>query len=316
MGLFKDFLRWFVWFPFRWFLKLLPLDIVYILGSVGGWAHYILHKEARGYLREEMQIIFKDKDEKEIKNIVIDVFRNHFKNELELLLFPTLTREKLARMVSMEGQEKLEKAIIEGNGVILLIAHFGANLLFIPYFGHMGYKFNQISMPANIWEGMVEKPSFFLRKVLEMRTKYVENLPVRHISATSSLKQAFKCLKVNEILCIAGDGGIGEKTKVSFLKQSAHFPIGPFAFAAKTHAVVLPAFMIRQKNNRHKLIIESPFEIINKGKRKEYNSAIQAYAKILEKYVYKYPDHYGWLLYSAKTQERNDKYPFIIKELT
>lgn len=313
MGIVKDFIRWIVWFPFRWFLLLLPFGAICGLGRMAGLMQSALYGTARRHIEAQMSLTFPDKSHKEIKRIARESFVNHMQNEFELLLFPTMNRQTIESIITIEGREHLDRALGECRGVILLISHFGANLLFIPAFGHMGYKFNQMSVPATEWENKVGRSFYFLRAVLKLRTRYVEELPVKHIPVTSTLKPAFKCLKANEILCIAGDGGagVGEKVKVPFLGRFVYLPFGAFAIAARTKAVVLPAMMVRQPDCRHRMVILPPMAIEDGGGTKDYTQSVRNYAKILEKYIYEYPDHYGWMFYCAKTQESNDRYPFM-----
>jgi lauroyl/myristoyl acyltransferase len=72
-----------------------------------------------------------------------------------------------------------------------------------------------------------------------------------------------------------------------------------------TDAAALPVFIVRQKDNKHKIIIHEPVANLNNGFDKEafIDTWMKNYTRLFERYVQSYPDHYARYLYTIR------KYP-------
>jgi Lauroyl/myristoyl acyltransferase len=82
----------------------------------------------------------------------------------------------------------------------------------------------------------------------------------------------------------------------TFFGTKAATATGPVVFAMRTKAPILPMFIVRQKDDTHKIIIEPPLYIEEKEDYKEtliYNVA--RITKIIENYIRKYPQEWGWI---------------------
>jgi len=132
------------------------------------------------------------------------------------------------------------------------------------------------------------------KKALELRWEQELSLPVKHVNVFSSLKEAFFCLKHNEILGIAMDGGGGkDRIGVDFLGRKAFFSTGALEIAIRTGCTVLPVFMVRDQQGGNTMIVEPPLEIVDEGtKREMIQKSMNCFVKRLEWYVLKYPYHY------------------------
>jgi len=120
-----------------------------------------------------------------------------------------------------------------------------------------------------------------------------KSLPVKHINVFGSLKEAFACLKRNEILGVAIDGG-GGKTRVAlpFLGRKALFSTGAMEIALRTGCPVHPTFIVRSRAGPQTLIIEPAFDCGRPGAPDSVRRAMSVFIERLEEYVYNHPDHY------------------------
>lgn len=224
------------------------------------------------------------------------------KDTFETWMFPTLTQGKVREMSYFVGRENLDEALVKGRGAIILLTHFGFRKLILPALGYEGYKVHQIAAkPISL-----KKQGWFMavhNKTMDIELKCEKALPVDFVYIDESLRPIFTALKNNEIIVIAIDGPIGHKRiAVKFLNRTAHLSPTSISLSLKTKAPVLPAFVVRQKNNRHTIIIEKPLSL-QAGEERQVvmQEALNNFIHIFEKYVLAYPCHYVDWLYRAQS---------------
>jgi KDO2-lipid IV(A) lauroyltransferase len=95
-------------------------------------------------------------------------------------------------------------------------------------------------------------------------------------------------------VALAGDRDFTEKGLVlDFFGKPAFFPEGPAAFALKTGAVIVPAFMVRNKDDSFTLKVEKPLEFNpTDDKDKDLIESIKRYKSIFEDYIRRYPEQW------------------------
>ena len=317
MLLIKDLLLWIYWNPFRLFVQKRDASCVYRLARILGDLLYHLSRDRRKRLEHGLEIVSGRSDSaRDTKKTVRNAFKIHMCNELEVLLFPVLNELNISSFVAFSGLENLDGALSRGKGVMLLFAHFGANQMIMPAIGYRGYKMSQMSAPPTVWTEKLPNRKFTLmsKKALETRLKHELALPVTHINIFGSLKKAFLCLKRNEILGVAMDGGGGKsRVGVDFLGKMAMFSTGPMEIAVRTGCAVLPTFMVRDRNGRNTMTVEPPLELVQTpGVQEAAKENIRGFAERLEKFVTRYPCHYlNFLALREFMREQGDD-PFLV----
>ena len=239
--------------------------------------------------RESLHIAFgKEKSDPEIKEIAKSCFENLGKGMIELIYFmdhPQMIKEQ----VYFEGKEHLEAAFKQGRGAIAVSAHFGNFPLMLLRFAQEGYKTNAIIRSTR--DEIIEKYFQEQRSRLGLNTVYSH--PRKECVDTS-----LRVLRNNELLFIPLDQnfGSGGGVFVDFFGQPAATATGPVVFALRTKAPILPMFVIRQKDDRHKIIIEPPLPLEIKQDDKEtvfVNTA--KITQVIERYIRRYPEEWGWM---------------------
>lgn len=311
----KDVIKFIFWYPIRLVLPFFPLRVVYLMGNIGGKIHMRLSKNLRQAMADELSAIFNGEFLYERrKSIIQRTFKIMDKNQLEVLLFKSLNKKKTDRIITVKGLEKIDSVRTKQKGAILLIAHFGANKLVMPALGYRGYKINQIAGNPKEWIRILgNELTPFSKKIFELEFENDQSLPANFIYVFKSMKPIFEHLKSNEIVCMAIDGGGGtKKEKVRFLGREAMISAGPFRISQKTGAPILPAFVVRQKDNTHKLIIEDPIHMESGPVEKEnIDNKLQEFMNIFEKYVYEHPCHYTFRLARARILRQKDLVPLF-----
>ncbi len=242
---------------------------------------------------EHLSVAFgAEKSPDEISKLCRRCFENLGKGLMEVLQFPRLTSENLSKLVAFEGRQNLDNAFKKGKGVIILTAHFGNWELLAASLTLSGYKVNFIVRP-------VRSPRLEM-----MLNRNRESMGIGCIPRGTSIKNALKCLKRNEILGILSD--IDTKVDgvfVDFFGRPAFTPRGPVSIALRTGAVLVPAFIIRQKDDTHKVVIEKALELkTTDDQESDILRNTARFTKVIESYIRKYPEQWIWIHQRWKTK--------------
>ena len=309
--LLKDLALLIYWFPLRVCIRFIPLSGVHRLGKIGGYLLYLMSKEKRLFLSNELKCILPNCNDKYINAIARESFANYCISELEVLLYPIIDKNYVRKHVSIVGQEYLDEAFTNGTGVLLLQAHFGAFQMVLPILGHCGYVINQISASASLWKA---NATTAIQKIsLDKKAQYENLMPIKHFPVGGFPRPLFRALQRNEIVGITSDGGAARKTvEVSFLGRTANFPKGVADLALTTGAVIVPTFIITEKKLSHRLVFHPPLsKNSNSDKSSEAAAIMQDFANILSDYIYQYPHHYGYTLCLRRMMASSDGHPFF-----
>lgn len=249
--------------------------------------------------------------------IIRDAYRESMFNEIEALRYPDLNPATIDTTCRIEGREHLDAALARGKGAIVLIGHFGANQMIMPALGHKGYRMNQISAPPPVWADILRgtRTTPLWTRVLERRWQLEQRLPVKHINVFKFLRPAFDCLRENQVLGLAFDGGGGQKhAQVMLLQRKAWVSVQPIQLWKKTGATVLPTVVLRQPGeDLHRVIIEAPlqWQTVARDRDEEARVNLQAYVDRFGAWVQRYPDHYLQFLMLRRRVRATDTRPFF-----
>ncbi|MCA1945539.1 MAG: lysophospholipid acyltransferase family protein [Desulfovibrio sp.] len=304
MKLARDLALWSVWGPFKRMLWILPLPWCLGLARLLGRLYFhVAGGKRRGMEAAARLILGGTATPGKVQALVRQAAVNFVCNDVEVLLFPTLTPARTQAITRLAGQEHLDAALAQGRGVILAFGHFGANQMIMPAIGHRGYRMCQLSAPAWVLnERLPEARSAMVRRTRELRWAHEASLPVQHINIFGNLKEAFACIKRGEVLGVAMDGGGGDKKlPVTFLGRRALFSIGAAGLAMRTGAALVPCAMVRDPATGINTLHIRPALDLDSSPRKDKDPEVlgrnlQKLVSILEEDVLQRPDHYLYFL--------------------
>jgi KDO2-lipid IV(A) lauroyltransferase len=266
-----------------------------------GFANFIslvgfhVAKKQRKIALESLAIAFgQDKSIYEIQKIAKDCFIFMAKAGLEIMFLmdrPKLLKER----VEMLGKENLDQALARGKGVILVSAHFGNFPLMMARLALSGYKIAGIMRPMR--DSRAEK--IFAAKRNRVNIKTIYNQP-----RSTCVNKTIESLRNNELVFIPIDQNFGTGgVFVDFFGKKAATATGPVVLAQRTKAVILPCFIIRQRDDTHKIIFEPPLNL-EQGRSSQETVIIniQRLTNIIESYIRKYPAEWGWIHRRWKTE--------------
>jgi lauroyl/myristoyl acyltransferase len=207
-----------------------------------------------------------------------------------------------AQRMPVEGLEHLQQALAAGHGAILLEStFFGRRHLGKIVLHAHGMKVAQVHATdhlAGFWserETQVRRRT--VRPFLEAcERRFVEE--ILYVSRTDQslafTRQLLNVLQGNRVLCISGEGRIGQKAvQLPFLGQERRFVTGAMSLAKLAGAPLLPFFCWRDLDDRVHVVIDPPIDLHGSARSTETGAA--AYAHLLETYVRRFPsEYYGW----------------------
>jgi KDO2-lipid IV(A) lauroyltransferase len=269
-----------------------PLKIGYKIAVFFSDLHYIFADKDRRAVKENLQAIFPQKSDREIRRIRIRMFRNFAKYLVDFFRFSKLDREYIGKNIKIENSHYFDAALSKGRGVIALTAHLGNWELGGVVIALLGYPFWAVALPHKY------------KKIDNFFNSQRESKGVKVIPLGKAVRQCLNVLKANNIVGLVGDRDFTERGVVlDFFGKPAFFPEGPAAFSLKTKAIIVPGFMVRNADDTFTLKIEKPFEVspeLSQGmesisvndKNENLLSLIIRYKTIIEDYIRKYPDQW------------------------
>lgn len=285
------------------------------IGTALGEASLRLLAQEVAVLRDEFRRSFPGLTDRATEDRAIaSAFRNFWLGDIETTLYPHLGPSNIEDYIELEGRDRLDAARARGRGAIVLIGHFGMNQLTMAALGHRGYPMNQLSASPLAWAEILGARTPPLQEAKWRRIWDLEQqLPAQHISVFGFMRPAFECLERGEVLCLAIDGGGGNRwTRVTFLGRRCNVAATPMSLAAKTGAPVMPAFVLRLPGGRHRMVIEPEMPIDRtRDKEGDLQRNTQRYMDVLDRWARAHPDHYLYFLRHRRRSRTTDAMPFF-----
>jgi len=281
-------------------VKVIPANYLYAFAKNIAALAYLFAKKQKNIALDSLGIAFgKEKSAQEIESIAKDCFMYMAKSAVELMFFfdkPQALKDR----VQIQGKENLDQALAGGRGVILVSAHFGNFPLLLGRLAVEGYKAGGIMKPMH--DAKMEK--IFLKKREKFGVRTIYSQPRK-----DCVNNSINALRNNELLFIPidqnfGTGGIF----VDFFGEKAATATGPVILAQRTKAALVPCFIIRQPDDRHKIIFEAELKL-EEGRNAEdvVLVNIQRLTNIIESYIRKYPAEWGWIHRRWKSKPSEDR---------
>ena len=265
------------------FARMIPYRLALGLGSFLGWLAFdVLRIRRKVTLINLKNSLGADRDG--LAAIGREAYRNFGKSMVEYTLFPSLDKNKIERMVEFEGAGHWDEALKRGKGAILVTGHFGNWEL-------MGAAASQRGYPIDFLVG--EQHNVLVDNLMN---DYRRSMGIGIIKMGAAAKGVIRALKNNRFVAMLSDQDAGsDGTVVEFFGRPASTPKGPAAFALKMDVPIVMAFIIRESARRQKVIVEKAiFGEKTSDKQEDIRKLTQAYTRLLEEYVRKYPDHWFW----------------------
>lgn len=210
---------------------------------------------------------------------------------VEFSKLPLVTTDYIDRNIRVDGLEHLDEAVHGGRGAVLVTGHFGSWEL-------MGCVLRLLNYPVDFVVGIQRNP---LVQMLMNNLRLASGIDVIELTSILSVVRSLKAGRFTAMLCDqdAGRGGVF----VDFLGGPASTPKGAARLAIMAGVPIIPGFIIRIGGAKHRIVIEKPiYGDETKDVRTSVSTLTQAYTRVIEAYVRRYPDHWLWAHRRWKTK--------------
>lgn len=267
-----------------WIVCHTPYRLLMGAGWVLGGLYYLLIKKERERAVSQMMMSLQI-PEAEARRTVRASFVNLARNMLEILYMPHLNEQNFEQYIEIDHLERMKAALAEGHGVVVLTGHVGTWEWLSASFTLNGLPVTAIAKP---------QPNIQYTRVLDdlRATIHVEIFS----RGTSELLAAARALKSGKILGFLADQDAGPGgCFTEFLGRTASTPMGPAVFASKFHAPVVPAFILRQPNGKHKVVIGEVLHYEDHGDTdKDLHDFTVQMTKIVDRIIRENPTQWLW----------------------
>ena len=284
----------------RFTIPYLPPGMKHVLAET--LASFTSGGERAAVMGEELRSLFGrgTLSSEAIEGIIRETVSNFRKDLFEIWSFKRLNSRTIGDLCYPEGLDHLEKARAKGKGVLVALCHFGSYKMVLPCLGYRGYPITQIA--ANPLEFTGDHISFMKNKVMEIEYKAERSLPAGFIYIGSSVREIFRVLERNEILVMSLDGVVDPKrSTLPFLKRKIRLSPSIAKIARKYGTPVLPVFTVRDRDDRHRVIIHDELKV-DWEKEDSDRHFLAQFCRLMERYVTAHPSHYTWFLYKNRTE--------------
>lgn len=279
-------MRYFFLMLFSKFIRLLPHTALLFLGKILGILYYYFIKKQRNRAIYQMQNALQI-DIDEAKKLVKKSFINLGQNVLEILYMPNLNTKNFRNYIEIENLSTLQNELKKGKGVIILTGHIGTWEWLSAAFTLSGLPVTAIAKP--------QPNETYTRFLNDLR----KTIDVEIFSrGTSEILAAARALKQGKILGFLADQDAGPAGAfIDFLGKKASTPMGPAVFSRKFNAPVIPAFILRKQDGKHKVVIGKAMRIED-FKTDDKDEVLYLFTKkmtnILERVILENPTQWLW----------------------
>ncbi len=284
-----------VFYPLRWIVRCLSWRQALGVGTFLGTCHAVLIRDQlHRQILQGLKTVFQHQlPEAAIKRLVRRNLVTRYKHVIDGFFYQCLDEALVERLVpSVEGRGYLDQALSTGKGVILLASHFGSSGMLIAGLIFRGYRVHQVFTlsPQPQYRSWHRLEHAVMRA--KLRCWEHERVSFEFWRPGMYLRPLYRKLLEGKVVLLYGDGARGRQfTRVEFMGHPLALSVGPLIIAARAQVALLPAFIIRGADDRHRIILEEPIMLKDDAPASIQRGAEQ-YAALLAQYVSAYPDHW------------------------
>ncbi len=262
---------------------IIPTTLALAIGRRLGIIVYWLNSDRRQIGYQNMRAAFCEaKSSRQIKRMLKSMYARMAETFAEVLCLTKVNDKYIERYIKIENIENFWKAYKENKGIIFLTAHFG------------NWELSGIVSSLKGFPLYVLAREQRMKRLNELINRLRESKGLKVVRKGITTRYIVKALHEGKIIGMVADQDAGKNGMIAdFFGRPVSTVSGPYRFASKTGAVILPAFMVRIKGPYHKLVIEEPLKI--EREIKNLLPFIQRYNNLLQSYVRKYYDQWLWL---------------------
>ena len=281
-----DRIEYIIFSGFSVLFKILGLRLSRKFSTVLAFVFYFLIPIRKKTTIENLTRAFPEYDSRKIKKIAFGSYKSFAVALIEILYLPWMNREEAYKAVKCPNISLIKSKYAEGNGLILLSAHFG----------NWEYMAISIALQTGAPFSVVVKAqrnTYVTDWLNKVRCKWGNKI----VPLGISIRQIYKELKdKNVVAMVADQRGPSDGAKVSFFGRKAAVYSGPTILALKTGAPILYGIAIRQPDYSY---FSEFHEICMDNLPEDYNDKVdkvnQRMTDYLERIIRQHPEQWLWM---------------------
>ncbi len=245
---------------------------------------YFLSPRDQRAVKDNLRVILSTDDN--VSNMAREVFRNFGKYLIEFFrMARNIDKAYIEKNIKVNGIEFIDQALEKKKGGILLTAHMGNWELGGAVINMLGYPIIAIALPHK------ERP------VNDLFNEQRQARGMTIIPTNTAIRRCIETLKKNGLVALLADRDFGANGEVlDFLGKKAMIPRGPAVFSVKTGAPIIPAFLIRGKDDAFTMSLKAPIWPGHDGSETDrVLKLMKTYTVIIEEQIRKNPTQ--WLMF-------------------
>jgi len=290
-------------------LAIVPRRALVRLAVPLGKIWYGLDRYHRKIAFDNLQIAFgREKSPAALKRLIRANFVQLVRVVLETPSLLKLSKRNLDDYVVFSGQENLKTALARGKGVLFLTAHLG------------NWELMALAVPLkfDMSSSVLVRP-LDSRPIDRVLTEIRSRTGNRVLDKDKSAGVVAQLLSQNRVIGILLDQNASwyEGVYVPFFGKVACTNKGLAMFAMRYDATVVPAFNVRAKDGRYRIMLAPPLELLRSGNVSDdivENTA--RFNRVIEKYVRLAPDNWLWVHRRWRIKDIPDRARRKIRGLT
>jgi KDO2-lipid IV(A) lauroyltransferase len=247
---------------------------------------------------EHLRLAFPDISRARARLITKRMMRNLGRNAVEFIRFPLMSKERILSLVTINNREVVARLARAGKGAIAMSAHMGNWELFGATIAAMGYPTSVVA--RRIYYDKFEQLLRGTRRAAGVRVVYRDEP-----------REILRALRDGHFLGILPDVDVAklDSVYVDFFGRLALTPVGPVALALRTGVPLVPAFIVRNADGGHTILVEEPMRLIRTGDvQKDLLVNTMRATKIIERVIRRYPSQWMWL---HRRWQHQPEWPFV-----
>ena len=266
------------------FLTITPRPLCLLLGRGLGLLFYIGDRRHRRIAMANLQRAFGGQIPlRERRRTARRSFSHFGRTMVDILKMSFSRRGRVARLLDLEGEESLKKALQEEKGILLFSAHYG-NWEVAPLLISTFSPLNVIARPLDIQS--------FERKLLKIRAFF----RARVIYKQQASRETLRALRRNEMVAILIDQNVlrREAVFVDFFGEPAATTPGLATFYLRTKSPIIPVFCF-PRGLRYVVRMGEPLAVRLSGDiKKDIRTITQQCTAVIEDQIRREPRYWLW----------------------
>jgi Kdo2-lipid IVA lauroyltransferase/acyltransferase len=278
--------------------SLLPDFILYPLGMLGGYIGYLVDRRHVAIALVNLAIAFPDRSERERRRMVRASYLNLGRGGAEYIRLAGFFYRRLIGRVAYERFQYWDelKRRYPGRGIVVLSAHFGNFELLATAHALHGHQITLIHHTQRFVAGDA------------LMTWVRERAGVNVVRKRSAARAVLKALGDGQLVGVPFDQNAkrGEAVFVPFFDEPAATSRTLARLVQKSHAIVVPVFIVRAPDNRHhRIVIQDHIPLQESADAEaDVEENTRRFLRPIEDMVRRYPEQFLWQHRRYRTRPR------------